>query len=435
MITSIIACWLGDRRSSYYNNIKKIDKFYFIKMQLLFHNIFLKNKINKILFVINLSYDDSAEELINEIKKLKSKIYFEVIFRDNKNFSYGAWDAGIENEIFNNTNSDYFLLLEDDYVPCSENTCNYFLNKITDNVGVVCSLYSKIDLNEEHAAISNCFVTKNSFIITKNLFKKGFCLNNGNNYSSAQDNQINFLKNIKKNFNILDLSEECCFPFYDLNYNKILFYGNSNKEQIIFPLTNELIKFELIENNSELNENLKFVNDIRNNYCELYLHDSKKYSLDETFNWFYTKNPKYFLIKVFNKKVGYFRTSESCEIDKKISIGADIHPDYSGNNIAYFAYINFINYLFYELNYEKINLEVLNTNLKAINLYKKLNFETENVKKILKNGEYIDSICMTLLKSNWKNFINNEKIDYMTVVDLPEFFKKTTGRRRRRGHL
>ena len=424
MVTSIIACWLGSRRAEYYNNLIKIDKFYFLKNQLLFHNIFLKNKIDKILFVINLSPEDSPNELISFIKNFKSNIPFEVIFKDNKNFSYGAWEYGMTYEILNKTNSKYFLLLEDDYVPCNEKTCDYFLNKIKNNVGVVCSLYTN------HAAISNCLVCKNAFITTKNLFNSGFLLNDGENYNSAEHNQINFLNNIKKNFNITDLAEDCCFPFYDVKSSEFLYYGNHQKETIITPLKFNLIEFNLIKTDENIYNNLKFLNETRNDYCELYLHDSKKYSLEETFEWFYTKKPKYYLINLFNKKLGYFRTSNSCEIDKKIMIGADINQNYSGNYVAYFSYINFINYLFFELNYEKIYLEVLCTNIKAINLYKKLGFKTENIKnkEVLKNNVYVDSIVMSLLKNNWDKFIDNNKI-------INKTFEGNLKNRRRRAHL
>jgi RimJ/RimL family protein N-acetyltransferase len=57
--------------------------------------------------------------------------------------------------------------------------------------------------------------------------------------------------------------------------------------------------------------------------------------------------------------------------------------------------------LFTELDLNKVSLEVLETNLRAIHLYKKLGFVIEGVKREevkTSSGDYVDSIVMSLLK-------------------------------------
>jgi RimJ/RimL family protein N-acetyltransferase len=139
------------------------------------------------------------------------------------------------------------------------------------------------------------------------------------------------------------------------------------------------------------------------NLCVDYLHDSRKFSIQESLNWFDSTNPNYYSIMVDEKMIGYFRTSNHSEINKNIYIGADIHPDYWGNGYGFESYLKFIPYLFDNYNLNKISLEVLSTNTRAVNLYKKIGFKKEGIKReeIFKNNEFVDSIIMSVLKKEY----------------------------------
>jgi RimJ/RimL family protein N-acetyltransferase len=67
------------------------------------------------------------------------------------------------------------------------------------------------------------------------------------------------------------------------------------------------------------------------------------------------------------------------------------------------AYKQFMKYLFEYLDLNKVALEVLSTNIVAINLYTSLGFVHEGIKRqeVLKNGEWVDSIIMSTLKSEF----------------------------------
>lgn len=159
-----------------------------------------------------------------------------------------------------------------------------------------------------------------------------------------------------------------------------------------------------IENDNFIDE-IKFINLIRNEYAEDYLHSSKRFSVNETFKWFFNNRPEYYLINYSKIPIGYFRTSNYSFENNNIYIGADIHPDYCGLKLSYTAYIKFINLLFEEKKLHKISLEVLSTNIRAFNLYKKLGFIVEGTRRqeVLKKDEYVDSIIMSILKSEWES--------------------------------
>jgi RimJ/RimL family protein N-acetyltransferase len=149
-------------------------------------------------------------------------------------------------------------------------------------------------------------------------------------------------------------------------------------------------------------DDLEFLNEVRNLYAEEFLHDSRKFSLSETQSWFLEHKPDYYIIEEDNNKVGYFRISNHSKINSNLYIGADIHPNYKGKGYGYNSYKEFIPILLKKYNLNKISLEVLSTNKVAIALYQKLGFKLEGIKRqeVMKNGKYIDSMIMSILKED-----------------------------------
>lgn len=160
-----------------------------------------------------------------------------------------------------------------------------------------------------------------------------------------------------------------------------------------------MINFKKIEKSD-----LSFLNEVRNGYSEEFLHDSRKFTLDQTEQWFDKFNPDFYMIFLGSERVGYFRLSNYSEANKNLYIGADISPEFKGRGLGKLSYQKFIPYIFdkYELN--KISLEVLSTNQVAINLYKKLGFVTEGIKReeVYKNEVWVDSIIMSILKKEYE---------------------------------
>jgi ribosomal protein S18 acetylase RimI-like enzyme len=119
-------------------------------------------------------------------------------------------------------------------------------------------------------------------------------------------------------------------------------------------------------------DDLAFVNKIRNDSStRCYLRNNKLISLDETYTWFRTSSPKWFIIDVDGQKVGYIRTSH--DTGETICCGCDIHPEHRGKGHSKSAYNLLIEDL-YNRGYVLIWLEVFRDNVIAYNLYKKLGF-------------------------------------------------------------
>lgn len=160
---------------------------------------------------------------------------------------------------------------------------------------------------------------------------------------------------------------------------------------------------------------LPYVNEIRNLSSD-FLHHDDKFTIHQTREWFYRNGPDWWSIlnQEDNQLIGYFRVSDWSKKNKNLYIGADIHPDFRGRGIASRVYPSFMKFLFLERDLNKISLEVLSTNERAHHLYKKLGFRYDGTKRqeIMKNGRWIDSIMMSILKSEFfeKNKIYDSKI-------------------------
>lgn len=156
-------------------------------------------------------------------------------------------------------------------------------------------------------------------------------------------------------------------------------------------------------------DDICFLNSVRNECAEKYLHDSRTFSIQDSYKWFETTNPDYYLILYNDVSIGYFRLSNYSSFNKNIYIGADLHKDWRGKGLAYESYCKFIPFIFKKYDLNKLTLEVLSNNLVAKNLYKKLGFIWEGTKRkeIYKNGLYIDSEIMSMLREEYEKQFNN----------------------------
>ena len=152
-------------------------------------------------------------------------------------------------------------------------------------------------------------------------------------------------------------------------------------------------------------DDVPFLTEVRNECAEQYLHTSSKFSVDDAYKWFDTNKPMFYTILYNDVKIGYFRVTNYSEVNRNLYIGADLHKDYRGKGLAYEAYRLFIPFVIKKYNLHKVSLEVLANNIRAYNLYVKLGFVNEGVKRqeVYKNGDFVGSIVMSILASETQN--------------------------------
>lgn len=77
-----------------------------------------------------------------------------------------------------------------------------------------------------------------------------------------------------------------------------------------------------------------------------------------------------------------------------------------GKGIGFFATKEMLNHAFNNMNLNRVELTVLEDNFRAIELYKKVGFLKEGIKRksIYKNGKYVNVIMMAILKEDFRNY-------------------------------
>ncbi len=113
----------------------------------------------------------------------------------------------------------------------------------------------------------------------------------------------------------------------------------------------------------------------------------------------------YLAIKDYkNNLVGVLRSDQWDRLNHSVRIGLDIHPDFRGKGMGTEAFEGFINYLFNEQGMHRIWLLVARNNEIAIKLYKRLGFLEEGSLRdsLLRDGDYIDYLSMSLLETHWR---------------------------------
>lgn len=161
-----------------------------------------------------------------------------------------------------------------------------------------------------------------------------------------------------------------------------------------------ILKSENITIRPMKSADVKFFTTLRNK-CVKFLHTGKKYTVAEAYIWFKKAKPGYFIIEYLGESAGYIRTSEWDFYSKNVYIGADIEPKFRKKGIATEAYEMFIGYLFKKMKFNKVSLEVLDFNVAALSLYKKLGFKKEGVRKhhVRKGKKYVDSVIMSRINT------------------------------------
>ena len=156
-------------------------------------------------------------------------------------------------------------------------------------------------------------------------------------------------------------------------------------------------------------DDISFINSIRNLYANEYLHDSRPFSVEETKEWFITTSPNYLIIYNNNIRIGYVRLSNYSKVNNNLMVGVDISPEFTGMGYGKETYKVLIPYLFKTYTLNKLSLEVLATNHRAIHLYETQGFVLEGIKReeVLKESGYVNSLIYSILKKEFDNLTNN----------------------------
>ena len=118
-------------------------------------------------------------------------------------------------------------------------------------------------------------------------------------------------------------------------------------------------------------KDIPFFNSVRNESCS-YLHDSSKYTIEESKEWFFKNTPVFFIVSHDGNDIGYFRTSNWGK--NSVYIGMDISYNMRGKGHAQMSYPLFIQFLEDTYGIDQFYLRVLISNERAQHIYRKVGF-------------------------------------------------------------
>lgn len=229
-INYVISNYLGERR--YAPNLK-IDPIFYLRKQCEFFTKNIIPEIGLVTFVLSKSDDNIRDNIfIDFIKQLKLPVKYELIVRENRGFSYGAW----QDIVIKNIEYDFHFLIEDDYMLNDAHSLDDFIDLSDDETIYVCQVYVT-----EHCSMSNGLL--NSKIVRKELnrldIKKilNATVDNECNYVTGINNQVLFLKNFTDiNYKIKDVTKINNIPFSD-HLGNIIQRGSLDKKITIIPIS------------------------------------------------------------------------------------------------------------------------------------------------------------------------------------------------------
>lgn len=98
--------------------------------------------------------------------------------------------------------------------------------------------------------------------------------------------------------------------------------------------------------------------------------------------------------------MGVARVDRIDHVNSSVMLGLDVLSEFRGLGLSYWVYEELFRYFFDHRNINRIYLEVLETNVVAVGLYRKLLFTTEGRLRqaVYRDGRYIDCLIMSILR-------------------------------------
>lgn len=217
-IKYVVACYAGRRRSDNYSWWS--DPRRFVKAHLgVLRRFGESSGIQEAVFVVN-GDGFRAQDFPPEV----GSVPVSVQFRPNCGFSYAAWQSAIVEDLRSSASTDFYFLIEDDYVPMSADFLHDFVVKSRRGACYVAQLVLPTDADQiqqihenldptvyvpsVHAGISNGLLSRKAAQQVYEQFGELFPKSNAESYLHAEYSQILFLSHFARlGFELEDVSD------------------------------------------------------------------------------------------------------------------------------------------------------------------------------------------------------------------------------------
>jgi hypothetical protein len=228
MFAYVLCCYFGPRRAMCRQYA--LDPYYFLKVHLNYLANNLIPSLDVVVIVVNDVVPSSSEKVRELLNATPLNCQTELLFRENKDGSYGAWETGLRLLLSKYPDTDYALLIEDDYIPFDGDIMKDVVKFMGEDVGYVCQYWD--DGREFRvgpvAAISNGMIDMKKLVKVMGKTGKIFQLTGGNQYINLVHNQVHFLNPIRSMYRIYGMNNDYIHPFYSVTHG-IIVYGHGTK--------------------------------------------------------------------------------------------------------------------------------------------------------------------------------------------------------------
>ena len=237
----VISAYFGNRNVTHHN--LNVDNLYYIKLQL----EYIKKSavpISNIYIICTFGDGQDNNRILSELEKFtKNDTSISIYGRENLGGSYCSWKYALD---IDNNDSDYMLLLEDDYVIYDSNSINYMLEYFNSNPDLfyLCQFWNESPYNcayynmtiPAHAALSIGMMNNKLYNRFKNEMHIDFKLAYDSGYPAMNANQASFLENYRMHgIKIMDWRDKysAYYPHSDIDF------GQPTAPAIFQPITNK----------------------------------------------------------------------------------------------------------------------------------------------------------------------------------------------------
>lgn len=237
-INYVVALYFGERMSKKHNSILEVNQYYLLEEHLKFI-CDCKNNIRQITFVIN---GKSPADILDKIKhNIPKYVDVSILQRENVGFSYAGWNDVIINDINNNSEFDYYFLIEDDFVPNMAEFYKPFVKKCTDKNPFVCNLV--LDSPKRHPAMPHGLIQTKSCKKIYEKYNTVFLIyanpnaNKDDSYKFAWKTQTDYYDYfINEGYTVDDITDEFSASFHNSQDDSIRNYGDERNLSLLNPI-------------------------------------------------------------------------------------------------------------------------------------------------------------------------------------------------------
>jgi RimJ/RimL family protein N-acetyltransferase len=101
--------------------------------------------------------------------------------------------------------------------------------------------------------------------------------------------------------------------------------------------------------------------------------------------------------------IGVFRVDNIDYKNRSVMVGLDLDPEWRGKGLASVIYQHFLDYYFNQCGFNRVCLKVLETNERALHVYRKVGFIEEGRDRaaVFRDGCFRDYISMSILREEY----------------------------------